>query len=517
MPRALLAASLLSGARAAELLGYLENWNDVVWWDNGIPHNCVQGCFDAQAMLNKTKPYSAINYGFVFFSGEPTPNQNGCAAVINKTTSEVIKTSAQACPVWDGEALYMSSSDKEGSHAIDDNTTIEVMTPGLVSIAEVVRLGRMHPAGPKRTKITLGGWSDFARLGSMPNAKKAAALAAKMVQFTFADGIDIDLEHLTQQVKIPTKWKINEFEAWATFILALRNELDAVSASWVKMAKKRKAALQKEHAGMDKWSKGVFAPFMNTTAQYLDELVNNGAPHLEISWTTRFNAFVPKADPYNYVKKWVGSRPAYNSNGSTFVSDNEGARLWPRIGDTVDTVNIMAYDAANISFDFSKILQNFVDQGVPASKINLGFEPGEQLHEATWEGATVDEEMANVVKKGRYAGCMVWAVNPSSQWNPKAHKHCPAVAEVLSRVLRPDDRFRHLYASTHKYTKVDPATGWLPEVARQLALAKKLRAKPSANNKSPVDEPKGAPTRPSLARPRKANPNVLAPAAVFFD
>ena len=30
---------------APELLGYLENWNDVVWWDNGIPHNCLQGCF----------------------------------------------------------------------------------------------------------------------------------------------------------------------------------------------------------------------------------------------------------------------------------------------------------------------------------------------------------------------------------------------------------------------------------------------------------------------------------------
>jgi hypothetical protein len=37
------------------------------------------------------------------------------------------------------------------------------------------------------------------------------------------------------------------------------------------------------------------APFVNTTLQYLDEVAANGAPHLEISWTTRFNAFVPKA------------------------------------------------------------------------------------------------------------------------------------------------------------------------------------------------------------------------------
>ena len=109
-----------------------------------------------------------------------------------------------------------------GSHAVDEKTDIQNMTAGLTAIAEVVRLGRMHPAGPKRTKITLGGWSDFARLGSVPNAQKAAALAAKMVQFTFADGIDIDLEHLIDQSKVPVPWHIDEFQAWASFIGNLR-------------------------------------------------------------------------------------------------------------------------------------------------------------------------------------------------------------------------------------------------------------------------------------------------------
>ena len=33
--------------------------------------------------------------------------------------------------------------------------------PGIVAIAEAVRMARMHPAGPKRVKITLGGWSDY--------------------------------------------------------------------------------------------------------------------------------------------------------------------------------------------------------------------------------------------------------------------------------------------------------------------------------------------------------------------
>ena len=150
-------SALLAGAHGAEVLGYLENWNDVIWWDNGIPNNCVQGCFDVQAMINKTTPYSAVNYGFVFFTQQPTPNQNGCAEIVNKTTGKVLKTPAQACPVWDGKALYMSSAEKDGSHAVDEKTDIQNMTAGLTAIAEVVRLGRMHPAGPKRTKITLGG------------------------------------------------------------------------------------------------------------------------------------------------------------------------------------------------------------------------------------------------------------------------------------------------------------------------------------------------------------------------
>ena len=108
--------ALLAGAHGAEVLGYLENWNDVIWWDNGIPNNCVQGCFDVQAMINKTTPYSAVNYGFVFFTQQPTPNQNGCAEIVNKTTGKVLKTPAQACPVWDGKALYMSSAEKDGNH-----------------------------------------------------------------------------------------------------------------------------------------------------------------------------------------------------------------------------------------------------------------------------------------------------------------------------------------------------------------------------------------------------------------
>ena len=110
------------------------------------------------------------------------------------------------------------------------------------------------------------------------------------------------------------------------------------------------------------------------------------------------------------------------------------------------------------------MLSNFVEGGVPASKINLGLEPGEQLHEATWEGMATDHEVAKLIQSGGYAGAMLWGINPSDKWTPKAATWCPAVANMLSNTLKPKDRFEHLYAAPHKYTKAEPKTGWLPKV-----------------------------------------------------
>ena len=220
-------------------------------------------------------------------------------------------TQAQVCPAWDGKALYMSKKSKDGSHAVDAETTLDNMTAGLVAIAEAVRLGRMHPAGPKRVKIAVGGWSDYSRFGSAKGAKAAAALAAKAVQYTFADGIDIDLEHMTDLATIPVQGggEGNEYGFLAAFITALRAELDDVATHWRGTAKARKASLQRQFAEMDDWSKEAFGAYVNTSLHYIDEVANNPVPHLEISWTTRFNAFVPNHDSFNYVKKWIRGKP----------------------------------------------------------------------------------------------------------------------------------------------------------------------------------------------------------------
>ena len=47
----------------------------------------------------------------------------------------------------------------------------------------------------------------------------------------------------------------------------------------------------------------------------------------------------PAGDPWNYL---LPTSPVPNS---TFATDNEGGKLWAKIGSAVDSVNVMAYDA----------------------------------------------------------------------------------------------------------------------------------------------------------------------------
>ena len=166
-------------------MGWLENWGpDIKWWDNNIPGNCLMGCMEPGPFMESIMPYSAINYGFAFLTQNPDPAQVGCGT----------KSPAGPCPVWDGENIYLSKSGRQGSHLVDASVTLETSSPGGIAISEVVRMARMHPTGPKRAKITLGGWSDYARLSTVENAQKVAKLMAKAVLITFADGVDLDFE-----------------------------------------------------------------------------------------------------------------------------------------------------------------------------------------------------------------------------------------------------------------------------------------------------------------------------------
>lgn len=428
--------------RGVELLGYLENWGPAIkWWDNNLPGNCMMGCFKNEALLEMMQSYSSLNYGFSFLTGSPNPDQDGCLEAGDPPP-------AGPCPEWDGEHIYLAAATKQNSVAVAAGTTIEEPTASIVAITEVVRMGRMHPDGPKRVKIVLGGWSDFARLATEEKGKQAAVLMGKFVAHTFADGVDIDMEHLT-----PYSTLGKEFEAFSAFVQQLQQELDSVKAEWASNAQKKQAGLQAWYDKMEDWQKTNVQQYFDTTTKYLAEVAANPVPHLEISWTTRFNAFLPQDDPWNYLE------PDSMRPNASFATDNEGKRLWPQVGQLVDTVNIMAYDAGGIKIDMEKVLQNFVsfsgDSSI-AGKLNIGFEPGEQAAGGVWEGKEKDLEFAKFAKDQGFGGAMLWAANPNPQTNPEGAKLCPEMAKALADVLQPE------YAwGAATWTKCD-SSGWWP-------------------------------------------------------
>lgn len=413
------------------------------------------GCFKPQPYLEKIAPYSSVNYGFAFLTKTPNPDQVGCGS----------KSPQGPCPAWDGENIYLAKAAMQGSVAVSESTTIEEASPSIVAIAEVVRMARMHPAGPKRAKITLGGWSDYARLDNAENGAKAAKLMAKLVAYTFADGVDIDMEHLT-----PYATMGDEFGAFISFVTTLRSEFETVSANWATTAKARQTAMAAAIGKLEPWQQKDVAAFYNTSHNYLNEVIANGPPHLEISWTTRFNAFLPPDNVFNYL---LPDSPVPNAT-SHFDSDYEGVKLWPQVGGYIDTVNIMAYDAGSpagpLKLNFTTILDNFHKYGKVhdiSQKVNMGFEPGEQSGAGAWEGEAMDEATARAIKLGtsKAGGVAIWAVNPSSVQHPQSSKLCPVQAKAMNQILAP----AYPFGKAPKYTKCG-ADGMWPGLTSEILV-----------------------------------------------
>lgn len=427
------------------MLGYLENWGPAIkWWDENMPGHCLMGCFKETELLNIMKSYSALNYGFSFFTKNPDPDQDGCTGYSpGKATPP-----AGPCPEWDGENIYLAKASKQDAIAINSGTTIEKPTSSIIAISEAVRMGRMHPDGPKRVKIVLGGWSDYARIGSAENGKKAAKLFGKFVAYTFADGVDIDMEHLT-----PYNRMGDEFDGLKAFITQLKEEFKDVEKNWAANAAARKAAMQSEYNSLEDWKKQNVKQYYETNFNYLDEVAKNPVPYLEVSWTTRFNAFLPEDQPWNYLY------PDSDVPTENYETDNEGKQLWGDVGHLIDTVNVMAYDAGGIKINMETVLKNFVAySGDPtiAAKINIGFEPGEQAAGGVWEGLDADKAFAKFAYDNGYGGAMIWAANPNPVQAPEGSKLCPEVAAALVDVVHPEYAWG---AST--WTKCT-SSGWWP-------------------------------------------------------
>jgi len=369
------------------------------------------------------------------------------------------KAPAGSCPIWDGQNIYLADASKEGSVAVNGNTNINAVSPSIISIADVVRVAKMHPSGPKRTKITLGGWSDYARLGSAANAVKAAKLMGKLVAYTFADGVDIDMEHLTPYARYN-----DEFGALIAFITQLRQEFNNHAANWNKNALARVSALKtqlKNCASCPKWKRIWY----NTNINHLKEVATMPPPNLEISWTTRFNAFLPCDNCTDVNERFNYLLPdgAFPNASFVFETDNEGKWFWPQIHHLVDTVNIMAYDEGAYGgkpfrLDFAKILNNFAQHGnIPPQKLNIGFEPGPQAAGGKWEGQAVDEAAArDVVSKKSAGGVAIWAVNPTPDPKNNASVYCNNTAYAMKDILKP----KWPYGTPPNFTS--SSNGWWP-------------------------------------------------------
>merc|ERR1712039_624091 len=275
----------------------------------------------------------------------------------------------------------------------------------VISISDFCRLAREFPGGPKRCIIGLGGWSDWARLGSVDNGKALAKLVGKLVLHTFADGVDLDFEHLAEYTM---KYGPGEVDAYVALVQGIRAELDAITASvWSEAASKRITAFNSsKQQDFKKWHQ--------TQISYLEKVISNGPPRFELIYTTRFNAFRNPMAPFDWEKS--------NTN-KTYITDDEGRKIWPHTSSSFDTVNIMSYDQdAGLTLNFEHILANFHRGGVPMEKINIGFEPGEQGGGGVWEGQAADLDAVDFVNSDKWGGAMIWGINPDRKDQPQAKK-----------------------------------------------------------------------------------------------
>lgn len=414
-----------------------------------MPGKCTVGCYKPDVLIKDIEPYQSLNYIGTWITTSPNSDQIDCP-------------NATACPAWNNQAIYLADYPGvagEGAIAVDESVSASKVTPGIIAIAEAVRMARQHPSGPKRMKITLGGWSDYARIDNAASGQKLGKLVAKMVQWTFADGADLDLEHLTPFAEFG-----DEFGGFAALAATIRSEFDnVVTPQWKQSAESRAAALQHEYDALIDWEKGTKGTFYLSQIQYLKEVAANEPPKLELTWTTRFNAFLPDDNDYNYITA-DSVRP-----NATFVTDREGAKLWAQTASYFDTVNVMGYDAAIqdpesgamqlFKLDFAKVLQNFEKLGnVPKTKLMMGFGPGEQDAGATWEGMDADIDAMKYIKANGFGGGFIWAVNSNPEITPKCAELSPVAAKHLNDILQPV----WPWGSVPTYSKCNPSTGWGP-------------------------------------------------------
>merc|ERR1712166_1681231 len=104
---------------------------------------------------------------------------------------------------------------------------------------------------------------------------------------------------------------------------------------------------------------GNVKDFYESNIRYLGEVIEQPVPYLEISWCTRFNAFLPEGDVWNYLL------PDSGRMTKNFESDNEGMKIWPSIGDKVDSIQ----KRPNFAQFLQQILTRLCHQHTPGDRL----------------------------------------------------------------------------------------------------------------------------------------------------
>lgn len=359
----------------------LEFWPDQelesVLWAAGVPGQCRARCISEADLSRRVEGLAEV----VLTPAAVLSNRGDIATCLEDAEARGDVGSedflARCYPAWDGAALRvplregMAASDSEQSRftlitasmpeelpVVSDAAVLVVgsegeeeasgsggspevqitgkepyigASPALVALREACRI--MHEQNQSwvhraRCILSIGAHSDASSIGDAGNAARLAGLVARLVRFTFADGVELNFNHV-QDHRVYYRGEVDngvaedEVGAFAAFVRHLRAELDVLQSLWADHARTdlawmRLAAPSAASAageGDDYYAKNVrhLEAFLSKVtdpaesrrawAQHKrDPYSPKPSPyHLSIAWDVRQNAFVPHDDPVNFA------------------------------------------------------------------------------------------------------------------------------------------------------------------------------------------------------------------------
>jgi endo-chitodextinase len=139
-----------------------------------------------------------------------------------------------------------------------------------------------------------------------------------------------------------------------------------------------------------------------------------GLNHIEMGWTTRWNAFYS-----NQTHTRPDGWRIFDSDGEGLLIEKELQTRGTSLNKLINWANIMLYDTSpsdlkkpkGITLETYKTVFEFFKKHVNEDLIVMGFEPGGQAAHGHWEGLEVDKEVISYVASQNLGGVSFWAMN----------------------------------------------------------------------------------------------------------